>query len=761
MNEASEFDRLYGLSLREAEEYCHHYLLVEALWAALAGSLDPAVAEVFADQKIDRELFRRELRTLAAAKSKTLGPSEGPDVTVAQDCGAVLANVRARTEEPTPIDLLEELASAIQPQVDELLRQQRSSGQELAKACRRRQPNLDRSSEDLAEAHVPRHSPMLDAFAKDYCELARQKRIGPVIGRRDELLQVVQVLARKEKNNPILVGEPGVGKTAVVEALALRAVAPRAAPILQNKRILEISLTNLLAGTRFRGDFEERLQGVLGEAQQDKDVILFIDEIHMVVGAGSGGTGFDAANILKPALARGQLRLIGATTPEEYRRFIESDAALERRFQPVLIEEPTPAQTLEILRGLQASYEEHHQVQFLPEALEAAVELTARYIPERRLPDKARDALDQAAAQARLQTLTLHDGAESGPLISREHVASTVAGWKGIPVEQVSLDARQRLLDLPQSLRRRVKGQDEVINAVTQAVQAAYMGLSNPHKPHAVFLFAGPTGVGKTELAKALAEQLFGDEANLLRFDMSEYMEPHSIARLIGSPPGYVGHGEAAQLVDAVRRRPFSIILLDEIEKAHPLVANLFLQVFDDGRLTDTKGRTADFRNTIIIMTSNLGAEEGLEPEPAVFGFRRQPEAVDRLNQCIIGALRQNFAPEFLGRITSIQLFCPLDQATGRQIIDKHVERLSEQLRTHQVRLELADDAYDLFLETGFSTHLGARPLEQAVDRLLRQPLARLLLEERPGSRRRVLSVLRDRLSLRFVWKEAAKSKRK
>jgi ATP-dependent Clp protease ATP-binding subunit ClpC len=761
MSEAHGLEEVVRLASEEARDHCQRHLLPEVLWVALCRVEDPVLIDVFTQQNIDRQVLRRWLRGLGASRAQVMKPVTGKDVKISQDCFHLLKQARARAESagrphPAPADLLEELASNADPDVSEVLRQLGTGGHRLAEACRA----AARRTGAEAPRGEGRSSPALKAFGKDYRELARAKRIGPVIGRRDEVLQVLQVLARKEKNNPVLVGEPGVGKTAVVEAIALRALDAAAPPVIKDRRIVELSLGSLVAGASHRGDFEERLQAVLREAEQDESVILFLDEIHMLVGAGGTGNAMDAANLLKPALARGQLRLIGATTPAEYRRWIESDAALERRFQPVRVEEPTPAETLDILRGLKESYEAHHGLTFAPEALEAAVELTVRYVPERRLPDKARDALDQAASQARIRTLTFRPEDQAATTIGRQEVAAAVAAWKGVPVGQLAADERQRLQGLAERLRARVKGQDEVVEAVTEAVQMAYVGLSNPRRPHAVFLLAGPTGVGKTELARALAEQMFGDEAALVRFDMSEYMEAHTVSRLVGAPPGYIGHDDGAQLVDAVRRRPFCVVLLDEIEKAHPQVLNLFLQVFDDGRLTDTKGRTADFRNTIIIMTSNLGAAEAMDDERGALGLRTRGEVCARLIPAVGEAIAAHFPPELLGRLTSIHVLRPLDRDASRQIAVRHVERLREQLKGHGVRLDLADDVYDFLVSRGFSAKLGARPLEQTIDHLLRAPIARMLLERPATGRERTLSVLRDGEGLQLVWDDAVSASR-
>jgi ATP-dependent Clp protease ATP-binding subunit ClpC len=748
------------LGHEEAEQHCRRHLLPETLWMALCRVQEPMVADLFVEQRCDRAQLLEKLREFCAPRAAALKPVEGPDVKISDASFRHLKRARAAAEaagrlEPAALDLLLELSDGIDPDLDGVLRANGASARRLAEGCHTRLLKMAPATAGHAGAPQPQRNP-LAAWGTDYAELAREKRIGPVIGRRQEILQVLQVLARKQKNNPVLVGEPGVGKTAVVEAIALKAVEPSAPAILKNQRIVEISLARLIAGTKYRGEFEERMTGVLAEAEGNPNVILFIDEIHMLVGAGAAGDAMDAANIVKPALARGKIRLIGATTHDEYRKHIESDPALERRFQPVLVREPTPDETVEILTGLKPSYEAHHGVTILPEALRAAVELTVRYVPERRLPDKARDALDQAAAQARIRTLSQTQPGVAAVAIGREELAATIAAWKGLPLEQLNEAERDRMRNLADRLAARVKGQDHVVAAVANAVQMARLGLSNPTRPHGAFLFAGPTGVGKTELARALAHELFGSDAALTRFDMSEYTEPHTVSRLVGAPPGYVGHDEKALLTDAVRQRPFSVLLFDEIEKAHSAVLNLFLQVLDDGRLTDAKGRTADFRNSIIIMTSNLGAAEGTDDERGVFGLHQNPEPEQKLEACVLAAVREHLTPEFLGRLTGVYVFQRLNRASARRILDKFLDRLQEQLKVHKVRLDLADDVHDVLLAAGFSQKLGARPLEHAVEQMLRVEVARRLLDRPPLLDERTLCVLRDGESLKFLWDDEA-----
>ena len=755
-------DEVYRLSTDEARRYGSLHVLVESLWTALAQVDDAVVVATFEGQDLDRKLFRDRMRDEAMIKAKILKPPPGADIKISQACFNHLKRARQRAAErgltqPTSSDLLEDLILHMDLEIEEILKSLGSSREQMRTSYEAAVSRLGLVTATAGGRARDTACPTLRKLGKDYRELAVAGRIGPIIGRRAEMLQVLRVLGRKEKNNPVLVGEPGVGKTAIVEGLALHALEPSAPEIIRGKGIIEISLASLVAGTRYRGDFEERLQQVIDEAQRDDEVILFIDEIHTLIGAGSGGSdALDAANILKPALARGQLRLIGATTLDEYHRYIERDPALERRFQMVTVPEPTPEESHQILLGLRPSYQAHHKVVFTDQALQAAVDLTIRYVPERRLPDKARDVIDQAAAAARIRTFSGPADPPDTVTIGADDIAATIASWKGVPVQNVTSDERLRLKDLAPRLRVRVKAQDEVVHAVAQAVQMAYLRLSDPRKPFGVYLFAGPTGVGKTELAKALAEQVFGDEAALVRLDMSEYAEPHSLARLIGSPPGYVGHEEPSQLVDAVRARPFCVILLDEIEKAHPKVWNLLLQVFDDGRLTDSKGRTADFRNTLIIMTSNLGAAEVTNDERGDFGFQVQPERA-RLVTKIEAAVRQHLPPEFVGRLTGLYVFQPLARAALRQIAEKYVHQLKKRVAEQGVRLDLTDDVYDYLVATCGGFEWGARPLETHVESTLVAPIARILLDLPSHGEVKTLAVIVEDAAIRLVWDESSR----
>ncbi len=629
-------------------------------------------------------------------------------------------------------------------------------------------------------------TPTLDEFGRDLTKLARESKLDPVIGREREIERVIQVLSRRTKNNPALIGEPGVGKTAITEGLAQRIVRGDVPEVLRNKRVVQLDLAALVAGTKYRGEFEERMKKVMDEIRKAQgEVVLFVDELHTLVGAGAAEGAIDASNILKPALARGELQCIGATTLDEYRKYVERDAALERRFQPILVSEPSVEQTIEILKGLRPRYEAHHGVSISDEALIAAATLAEKYISDRFLPDKAIDLMDEASSKIRLQASFLpqevrqavekvervrrekddaikaQDFEKAAPLrdkervlrqkleelesswkkekgrdvstVSDEDIADIVSMWTGIPVTRLVEEETQRLLHMEDSIHERIIGQEEAVRAVAKAVRRARTGLKDPRRPIGSFIFLGPTGVGKTELARALAEFLFGDETALIRIDMSEYSERHTISRLVGSPPGYVGYEEGGQLTEQVRRRPFSVVLFDEIEKAHPEIFNVLLQILDDGRLTDAQGRTVDFKNAVLIMTSNVGAPI-LEKEVAI-GFRpvKGQDAVldsayERMKERITEELRRTFRPEFLNRIDEIIIFRPLTSEQIKSIVDILISRVRRELRGQNMDLELSEAAKDVLAKEGFDPTFGARPLRRAIQRLVEDQLSDELL---------------------------------
>ena len=630
----------------------------------------------------------------------------------------------------------------------------------------------------------------LTDFATDLNESAKQGKIDPVIGRDTEIQRVIQILSRRTKNNPVLIGEPGVGKTAIAEGLAQRIVNGNVPEILRNKRIISLSISSMLAGAKYRGEFEERLKKAIDEVQQHDDMIIFIDEIHTLVGAGATEGAMDAANILKPALARGEFQVIGATTLDEYKKHIEKDAALERRFQPVQVGEPNEEDALEILRGLRDRYEAFHKAKITDEALKAAVTLSSRYITDRFLPDKAIDVVDEAASKVRMKVfsaapdvkaledrlntvkkekeaaVTSQDFEKAAKLrdeeqalvkeiddkktvakeesdkkliVTEEDIAAVVAQWTGIPVTKIAEEESETLLHLEDELHKRVIGQDDAVTAVAKAVRRARAGLKDPKRPIGSFLFLGPTGVGKTELARALASSLFGDESAMIRLDMSEYMEKHTVSRLVGAPPGYVGYEEGGQLTDAVRHKPYSVILLDEVEKAHADFFNILLQVLDDGRLTDSQGRTVDFRNTVIIMTSNLGAK-ALHKNSTELGFLAPKKAESHSNdskridfkeakKSVLDAVKRHFRPEFLNRIDEMIVFHPLTEEDLTKIVTILMSDVIKRLEERDLHLEITPEAMKLLVKEGSDFTMGARPLKRAIQRLIEDPVSNLILK--------------------------------
>ena len=628
-------------------------------------------------------------------------------------------------------------------------------------------------------------TPTLNQYGTDLTKKATEGKLDPVIGRKDEIQRVIQILSRRTKNNPCLIGEPGVGKTAVAEGLAEKIIAEDVPEMLKNKRVVSLDIASMVAGAKYRGDFEERIKKCLEEVKKAGDVILFIDEVHTIVGAGSAEGAVDAANILKPLLARGEVQVIGATTLNEYRKYIEKDSALERRFSPVTVGEPTNEETIEILKGIRDRYEAHHNVKITDEAIKAAVELSTRYINDRFLPDKAIDLVDEAASRVKMRTYTQPDtlkkleeeisamnkekddaikvqdfekaaglrdkinvekeklqkekekweskNTKSITTLTEEDIAEVVASWTGVPVKKLTQTENEKLRNLEQTLHQRVIGQNEAVDAVAKAIRRGRVGLKDPNRPIGSFLFLGPTGVGKTELSKALAESLFGNEDAMIRIDMSEYMEGHSVSKLIGSPPGYVGFDEGGQLTEKIRRKPYSVILFDEIEKAHPDVMNMLLQILDDGRLTDAQGRTVNFKNTVIIMTSNIGAR--LITDKTTLGFsagdknEESQKEYETIKKDVMGELKKQFRPEFINRIDEIIVFHKLNDKDIKQIIDIMLNQVTKRMKAKDIELEIDNSVKELIAKKGVDTNYGARPLKRAIQNILEDKIAEEILD--------------------------------
>jgi ATP-dependent Clp protease ATP-binding subunit ClpC len=625
-------------------------------------------------------------------------------------------------------------------------------------------------------------TPTLDEFSTNLTQSAQEQRLDPVVGREKEIERVVQILGRRSKNNPVLIGEPGVGKTAIAEGLAQRIVNGDVPDILNDKKIVQLDIGLLVAGTKYRGEFEERLKKVMDEIRQSGNIILVIDELHTLIGAGAAEGAIDAANILKPALSRGELQCIGATTISEYRKHIEKDAALERRFQPVMVEEPTVDETIEIMRGLREKYEAHHKLTITDEALDAAAKLSSRYIADRFLPDKAIDLIDEASSRVRLSSSALppegkvlekdlkaiirdkeqairnqefetasdlrdkeadlrekiremsedwkKQQEDKKILVTAEHIAHIVSSWTGVPVSKLTESESEKLLKMEETLHERVIGQHDAVTAISKAIRRARVGLKNPNRPIGSFIFSGPTGVGKTELAKALADYFFGSQDNIIRVDMSEYMERHTVSKLIGSPPGYVGYSEGGQLTEMVRRKPYAVILFDEIEKAHPDVFNLLLQILDDGRLTDSKGRNVDFKNTIIIMTSNVGARGIENPSPLGFSVNDDDEKAryEKMKETVMEEMKKMFRPEFLNRLDDTIIFHQLTKEEIRNIVDIMLQDLIKRLNTQNMELHVPDEVKDELAKEGYSPSYGARPLRRVIQKKLEDELSEQIL---------------------------------
>ncbi|MBQ8001507.1 MAG: ATP-dependent Clp protease ATP-binding subunit [Ruminococcus sp.] len=778
-----------NIAIEEAGKMGHTYIGTEHLLLSLVEEGTGVAATVLAECGLDANVLRDKIKeTIGAGERISLSPEDFTPRTKRVMQTAVLASARIGHSFVGTEHLLVAILSERDSFAVKFLE---SAGVNPATVMTALKASLgtpqdeqsfsaDKGSQEGAKASGKSSTPTLDKYGRDLTEAAKAGEIDPVVGREQEIQRVIQILSRRTKNNPVLIGEPGVGKTAVAEGLALKISESSVPELLRDKRVISLNLTGMIAGTKYRGDFEERIKGVIDELKAAKDVILFIDELHTIVGAGSAEGSADAANILKPSLAKGDFQIIGATTLEEYRKYIEKDSALERRFQPVKVDEPTAEESILILKGLRDRYEAHHKVSITDEAIEAAVELSIRYIADRYLPDKAIDLIDEAASRVRLQVHTepaelkelegriealekdkseavnsqdfelaakLRDeqkkltdelsvlrkqwensATTSRTQVTREDIARTVSEWSGVPVCELQVEESQRLLNLESELHNRVIGQEEAVVAVAKAVRRSRSGLKDPNRPIGSFIFLGPTGVGKTELCKALAASMFGDENAMLRLDMSEYMEKHTVAKLIGSPPGYVGYDEGGQLTERVRRKPYSVILFDEIEKAHPDVFNMLLQVLEDGRLTDSQGRTVNFKNTVIIMTSNVGARL-ITDKKASLGFTpASSKEQENIKSAVMGELKQVFRPEFLNRVDDIIVFTKLTEGEIKSIASLMLKNLGERLSALGTQLRVTDEALSAIAKEGFDESFGARPLRRAITTLIEDPLSEKLL---------------------------------
>jgi ATP-dependent Clp protease ATP-binding subunit ClpC len=816
--------RVLSLAQEEAERMQHSYIGTEHLLLGLMREEGGVAGRVLRDLGLEQSRVEELVERLTRASTRTtptqldLSPGTKKVLELAVDEARRMGHHYIGTEhlllglvrqsEGVAIDVLKRLG--VSP--EEVRRQTRRVLQESPLQT---QSQTEERPQSRQRPRPEGKTPLVDQLATDLTQLAQESKLDPVVGRETEIERVIQVLSRRRKNNPALIGEPGVGKTAIVEGLAQRIVNGDTPKPLLNKRVLQLDVGSLVAGTMYRGQFEERLKRVIEELKSS-DSILFIDEVHMLVGAGSAGSSVDAANILKPALARGELQCIGATTLDEYRKHIESDQALERRFQPIIVEEPTIEETIEILQGIKVPYQEHHNVEITDEAIEAAATLSARYVPDRFLPDKAIDLIDEASARLRMykspeaaqvrraemdladiedeirileEDGTAEDRLESlrmqrdglrqtlaelksnwneetnQPRLTAEDIAEVVAMWTGIPVTRIAGEETARLMDMEKVLHQRIIGQHEAIEAISKAVRRARAGLKDPRRPIGSFMFLGPTGVGKTELTKALAEFMFGSEDALVQLDMSEFMERHSVARLVGAPPGYVGYEDAGQLTEAIRRRPYSIVVFDEIEKAHPEAFNMLLQIMEEGTLTDARGRRVDFRNAIIVMTSNVGADTIKRGVTLGFSVPLNREVTEResyedMRKNVTEQLRRAFRPEFLNRVDATIVFRALSRDEIKAIVDLELIKVSERLIEHAITLDVTDAAREWLAEKGYDAEFGARPLRRLIQNEVEDALSDGILSGRfsLGSMVRVLVDADDTLMLEQVEEVEAPS---
>ena len=788
-------NKALNLALESAQEFGHTYVGTEHILLGLIEEGSGAAAAALSKCGVTAEKLSARIKsTIGTSRRTELTPDDfTPRVKRVLRSSVMTANRMGSGYVGTEHILLS-LMSDSDSYASSFLREMGVSMNSLAEAIRGSlaQGGEDASAQEGAES--PEGDGALEKFGRDLTKAAKNGEIDPVIGREKEIERVIQILSRRTKNNPVLIGEPGVGKTAVAEGLALEISKGSVPEILKGKRVVALDLTGMVAGAKYRGDFEERIKSAIDEVKSRKDTILFIDELHTIIGAGAAEGSADAANILKPSLARGDFQVIGATTLNEYRKYIEKDAALERRFQPVKIGEPTQEQAIEILKGLRDSYEAHHKVRITDEAIEAAVRLSARYIADRYLPDKAIDLIDEGASKVRLQAMTspnevkeleeqikkieaekssaineqdferaakLRDeqkevqsrlekarkewqerSLDSNGEVSSEVIANIVSDWTGVPVTQLTKEESERLLNMEKLLHERVIGQEEAVSSIARAIRRGRVGLKDPKRPVGSFIFLGPTGVGKTELCKALAQAMFGDENAMLRLDMSEYMEKHTVSKLIGSPPGYVGFEEGGQLTEKVRRKPYSVVLFDEIEKAHPDVFNMLLQILEDGRLTDSQGRTVDFKNTVIIMTSNVGARLITDKQNALgfTGGEKEKEQTD-VKELVLGELKKVFRPEFLNRVDDIIVFSKLTQDEIKRIAGKMLDTLRQRLEAMDIRISFTDAVVTAIADKGFDDSYGARPLRRAIRSEIEDKLSEKILD---GSVREFSEVVCD-----------------
>ncbi|WP_424696068.1 ATP-dependent Clp protease ATP-binding subunit [Granulicatella elegans] len=776
------------LAAREAISFRHQAVGTEHLLLGLVIEQEGIAGILLRERGLTAEIVRQEIEALTGYGSnrKEIDPYLMPYSPRAKKV-VVAATEEAKRLKIPQVGTEHLLLGLLQEEVlaTKIMRDNHISLEELMKTIYEKigiQPSKARSTKGQVSGNSAKDkTPTLDSLSRDLTALARQGKLDPVIGRNEEVRRMIQVISRRTKNNPVLVGEPGVGKTAIVEGLAQRMVNGEVPEEIASKRLMMLDMGALVAGTKYRGEFEERMKKIIEEIYTQQDVILFIDELHTLIGAGGAEGAIDASNILKPALARGELQVIGATTLDEYQKYIEKDAALERRFASIHVEEPTAEDSIQILKGLRKHYEAHHHVEITDEAIQAAVQLSVRYITSRRLPDKAIDLMDETAAKARLDVTTkvspivlleeeiLHfeqlknqaiqhqnfdeaakfrkkelakraklekliEKLETSPQtdyiasIGEGDIAEVVSQWTGIPLQQMEKKESERLINLESVLHKRVIGQSEAVSAIARSIRRARSGLKDPRRPIGSFLFLGPTGVGKTELAKTLAEAMFGEQDALVRIDMSEYMEKHSVSRLVGSPPGYVGFDEGGQLTEKIRQRPYAVILLDEIEKAHPDVFNILLQVLDDGHLTDSKGRKVDFRNTVIIMTSNLGAVALREEKSVGFGAKTVQQNHDAMEKRIREELKNSFRPELLNRIDETIVFHKLQKEELRQIVGIMAKEITSRLQELNITVKITSAVLDVLAEEGFDPEYGARPIRRAIQKKIEDPLSEALL---------------------------------